>query len=137
MAAPFGYKYAYSQLCPEILESASILNVWVTPEESRRKNEARVNPNDPGSILNHCVPRAVMFADYGCDDIDYLLKVTDKKNTVKVEAHSKVYHLPLGRFDNRVDKTTFTHSGESSTWKKADVKVLRVALESAFTSLVA
>jgi hypothetical protein len=132
---PYGYKYAYSQLSPEILEKASILYVWVSPEESRRKNEARVNPNDPGSILNHCVPRAVMYTEYGCDDIDWLLKNTDKPNTIKIEKYGKTYNLPLGRFDNRVDKTTFTHA-KVDAWKDEDVQKLRSGLEQAFAPLM-
>jgi hypothetical protein len=35
---PFGYRYSLSRLSPKLLEKAVILYIWVTPEESRRKN---------------------------------------------------------------------------------------------------
>lgn len=135
LPAPYGYKYTYEQLSPEILEKASILYLWVSPEESRRKNEARADPNDPGSILNHCVPRAVMYCEYGCDDIEWLLNTSDKPGTVCIDAHDKIYHIPLGRFDNRVDKTTFTHV-DPSKWSTQDIQTLHGALKDAFSYLI-
>jgi len=135
LPAPYGYKYALEQLSSQILDKASVLYIWVTPEESRKKNEARANPNDPGSILNHAVPRAVMYAEYGCDDIDWLLKISDKPNTICIQAHGKTYHLPLGRFDNREDKTTFLRD-DIAKWKKENVVQLRSTLKVAFAPLI-
>jgi hypothetical protein len=135
LPAPYGYKYSYEQLSPELLEKASILYLWVSPEESRRKNEARADPNDPGSILNHCVPRAVMYSEYGCDDIEWLLKTSDNPGTVRIVTHGKVYNIPLGRFDNRIDKTTFTHD-DISNWSKDDIQALHGALKDAFSYLI-
>lgn len=134
LPAPYGYRYSLSQLSPELLEKASVLYIWVSPEESRRKNEARSNPKDPGSILNHAVPRAVMYVDYGCDDMDWLFKNSKKPGTIAITAHDKTYNLPFGRFDNRVDKTTFTH-GDPKSWNKKDIQALRTGLEAAFKSL--
>ena len=95
---PFGYGYSLSKLAEGILEKATILYVWVTPEESRRKNEARTDPNDPGSILHHGVPIEVMLKDYGCDDVDWLEKNSERPGTVTVEARGKKFHLPLARW---------------------------------------
>ncbi len=133
---PYGYKYAFSQLSPQILDKASVLYIWVTPEESRRKNEARANPKDPGSILHHGVARSVMYAEYGCDDIDWLTKTSDRPNKITINAHGKKYYLPFGRFDNRVDRTTFIR-GEQSSWKKEEVQNLRSGLKKAFSYLTA
>jgi hypothetical protein len=134
LAAPFGYQYSLSVLSDEILRRSAILYVWVTPEESRRKNEARADPNDPGSILHHGVPIEVMLGDYGCDDIEHLLEASDRPDTVRIETRGKTYHLPLGRFDNRVDKTTFVRDDVSS-WKPEDVEALHQGLKQAFDRL--
>ena len=107
LADPLGYQYSLRELDPEILRKAVILYVWVTPEESRRKNTARTNPDDPGSILHHGVPMDVMLNDYGCDDMDYLEKNSEVPGAITVNAQGHKFHLPIGRFDNRVDKTSF------------------------------
>jgi len=134
LPAPFGYAYSLAQLSPQILERATILYVWVTPEESRRKNEARANPNDPGSILHHGVPHEVMMNDYGCDDMTHLIETSGKNGTIKLEAHGKTFHVPVARFDNRVDKTSFVRE-DPKAWKKADVQALHAGLKGALTDL--
>ena len=106
-----------------ILDKATILYIWVAPEESRRKNDARTDPNDPGSILHHGVPIEVMMGDYGCDDVDHLLEQSSRPDTVTIEAHGTSYTLPLARFDNRVDKTSFVRN-ERSDWKEDEVAAL-------------
>lgn len=103
----YGYQYSLPMFCPEILERAVILYIWVTPEESRRKNSERSDPSDPGSNLHHGVPMAVMLGDYGCDDMEYLLSHSEVRDTITVKAHGRTYHLPIGVFDNRIDKTSF------------------------------
>ena len=103
----FGYQYSLAQFCPEILRDSAILYIWVTPEESRRKNFARANPDDPGSNLFHGVPLPVMMGDYGCDDMEYLRKTSEVADTVTVKTYGSTYHLPIGVFDNRIDKTSF------------------------------
>jgi len=102
-----GYQYYYRFFAPDLLEKAAILYIWVSPEESRRKNAARFNPDDPGSNLFHGTPLAVMMNDYGCDDMQYLIENSEKENTITVKTYDKTYYLPIGVFDNRVDKTTF------------------------------
>jgi len=132
---PYGYAGSLGQLSPAILERASILYIWVTPEESRRKNAARTDPNDPGSILHHGVPLAVMYGDYGCDDMEYLLEKSAKEDTVQVDKKGTSYYLPVGRFDNRVDKTSFIREDQDQ-WSAADVKALQDGMREAFDSLM-
>lgn len=134
LAAPFGYQYSLSRLSDAILARAAILYVWVTPEESRRKNHERTDPNDPGSILHHGVPEVVMRQDYGCDDMGYLIETSDRPGYVPVDARGRRFHLPIARFDNRVDRTTFVR-GEKSAWPPADVAALHTALSGALTTL--
>ncbi|MBP3890939.1 MAG: hypothetical protein J6D29_02075 [Solobacterium sp.] len=127
---PYGYQYTLRQFSPEILERAAILYIWVTPEESRRKNEARANPDDPGSNLFHGVPLAVMLGDYGTDDMEYLREGSEMENTITVQAHGKTYHLPIGVFDNRVDKTSFLRA-DKAEWDEELVKEVTEAIQQA------
>jgi len=102
-----GYQYTLPQFCPEILSKAVVLYIWVTPEESRRKNADRYDPNDPGSNLHHSTPAVVMQLDYGCDDLLYMVETSEKENTLTVSSYGRTFHLPVGVFDNRQDKTSF------------------------------
>jgi len=135
LKAPFGDRHSFAQLSPQILSRSSVLYVWVTPEESRRKNEARTDPNDPGSILHHGVPIAVMLGDYGCDDMDWLLANSGKADHVKVEAEGQTFLLPLARFDNRVDKTSFIRAPKAE-WDPADVAAVHQGLKDGLDKLV-
>jgi hypothetical protein len=132
---PLGYRYSFGMLSEDILSRASVLYVWVTPEESRRKNIERTDPNDPGSILHHGVPMAVMLGDYGCDDMEWLLQHSDRPDTVGVEAYGRAWHLPVARFDNRVDKTSFVRA-DRAQWKESDVRALHGGLSEAFGRLI-
>lgn len=137
LAAPYGYQYSIGQLSDAILSRAGICYIWVTPEESRRKNTERAKPTKAASTflsLNHGVPMAVMMNEYGCDDMAYLLETSGKEDCVKIEAHGKTYFLPVARFDNREDKTTFVRA-DKSEWKKEDVAALHKGLAEAFQRL--
>jgi hypothetical protein len=134
LAPPFGYGYSVAQLSPAILEHATILYVWVTPEESRRKNEERARPGADGSILHHGVPMAVMLGDYGCDDMDWLEAHSGTPGTVAIKAHGRTYHLPVGRFDNRVDTTSFIREARAD-WKPAQVAAVHAGLKSALDTI--
>jgi len=130
----YGYQYSLPLLLPEILEKAVILYIWVSPEESRRKNVERADPNDPGSILAHGVAMEVMMTQYGCDDMDYLISQSDKPHTIKVKTRDKVYYLPVAKFDNRVDKTSFLRK-ERSVWKPEEIQDIHTALKTACDQL--
>jgi len=128
LAPPHGYGWNLAQLRPEILERARVLYIWVTPEESRRKNAARAAPpGETNTVIFHAAPETVMINDYGCDDIQWLVDNANKPNTIPIEAHGKVYDLPIARFDNREDKTTFLRD-EPETWDPADVESVHGAL---------
>ncbi len=131
---PFGYKASLAQLSEKMLAKASILYIWVEPTESRRKNAARTDPNDPGSILHHGVPLAVMYGDYGVCDMSYQLEQSEKTNTVQVEKGGNTYFLPLGRFDNRVDRTSFIREDEDK-WSDDDKGLLQAGMREAFDQL--
>lgn len=128
IAPPHGYQWNLAQLSPAILGNAAILYIWVTPEESRRKNIERCDPNDPGSILAHSAPEEVMRGDYGCDDIEYLIAQASEPDTIQIEAHGRTWTLPICRFDNRTDKTTFLR-GDPDTWPEDQVRELHEGLE--------
>ncbi|MFC1706829.1 hypothetical protein ACFL59_08420 [Planctomycetota bacterium] len=147
LTPPHGYGYTFSCLSEEILERASVLYVWVTPEESRRKNVERGRPDGQGSILFHSVPLEVMLGEYGCDDLEWLIGQSDRPDTIKVERVSeetgpdgtsryvmKTYYLPVARFDNREDLTTFVRE-DRSAWAKEDVDKLHDGLKGAFATL--
>lgn len=134
LPTPLGYQYSLAQFSDAVLSRASILYVWVTPEESRRKNHERTDPNDPGSILHHGVPIAVMLGDYGCDDMEWLIQHSGRPDTVKIAARGKEYFLPVARFDNRVDKTSFVRA-DRAQWKPADVAALHAGLSEALGRL--
>ncbi len=129
---PYGYEYNLKLLSPSILKKAAILYVWVTPEDSRRKNREREDPNDPGSILAHCVPDDVMYKEYGTDDMEYLMNKSDKPGYIKIERPDDVYYVPIERFDNRDDKTSFVRN---NVWNEQEEKNLYNGLSQAFVGL--
>ena len=130
LVGAYGYQYSLPQFAPDLLEDAAILYIWVTPEESRRKNAERANPDDPGSNLFHGVPLSVMLGDYGTDDMQYLRERAERKNTLTIRAYGKTYHVPIGVFDNRVDKTSFLR-GDVDKWDPAKVDEMSAAIKEA------
>ncbi|NOZ87928.1 MAG: hypothetical protein GXP49_17030 [Deltaproteobacteria bacterium] len=129
-----GYQYSLSHLAPELLSRASILYVWVTPEESRRKNMERANPDEPGSILHHGVPEEVMLQDYGCDDMDHLLAGSSHPGTVEVEAKGQKIYIPAERFDNRSDMTSFLRN-DPNNWDRSRLAKLHTELSASMQKL--
>jgi len=134
LPSPLGYMYSIGEMDPEILKRAVILYVWVTPEESRRKNTARTNPDDPGSILHHGVPMEVMLNDYGCDDMDWLEANSEIPGTITVTSHGRKFHIPVGRFDNRVDKTSFLRE-DKKLWDAKKIAGITGGIKSATDKL--
>ncbi|HDT11698.1 MAG TPA: hypothetical protein ENN58_03045 [bacterium] len=143
---PQGYAFAFDTFSEHILNRASILYVWVTPEESRRKNYERAKPDGQSSILHHGVPLEVMLGEYGCDDMAYLIEISDKPDTVKVERFvetkkggklvyvTKKWNIPVARFDNRKDLTTFIRKNKKD-WKEKEYKAMYCELSKALKNL--
>lgn len=127
---PYGYAGAFSQLSPDILERSSVLYIWVTPEESRRKNRERARPDGQGSILFHGTPESVMHQEYGCDDMEYLMSLSEVPDTLRIEKDGRVFHVPVARFDNRQDKTTFLRKPPEQ-WTEAEVGAIHGGLKEA------
>ncbi|MEX0827008.1 MAG: hypothetical protein WD184_09710 [Acidimicrobiia bacterium] len=134
---PFGYEHSLAALSPEILRRASILYVWVTPEESRRRNRERALPGPEGdaSILHHGVPERVMRGDYGVDDIDWLAASSPEPGTIAVAGGGDTHLLPFSRFDNRDDHTSFLR-GEPATWSADSIDPLHAELSRALDEIV-
>lgn len=133
---PFGYEHSLAALSPEILGRASILYVWVTPEESRRRNRERTLPGPEGdaSILHHGVPERVMREDYGVDDIDWLAASSPEPGTIAVAGGVDTHLLPFTRFDNRNDHTSFLR-GEPATWPADSIDPLHAELSRALDEI--
>jgi len=147
LTPPRGYQYALSRLSTAILERATILYVWVSPEESRRKNVERGRPDGQGSILFHSVPLEVMLGDYGCDDLEYLIGQSDRPDTIRVERVvtetgpdgkpryvMRHWYLPVARFDNRADLTSFIREDRAS-WSQTDIDAIHQGLAQATSTL--
>lgn len=131
---PHGYGYALSLFSEPLLEGAKILYVWVTPEESRRRNRERSRPGAEGSILFHGVPEEVMRADYGTDDFLWLWEHSDRAGTVPVDHRGHRHRLPAAIFDNRTDHTSFLRD-DPARWPGEDVERLRTELVDVFDRL--
>ena len=129
---PHGYAFSLRYLSPDILRRAAALYVWVTPEESRRRNEDRAVPGLEGdaSILHHGVPEVVMRGDYGVDDFLWLLE-RGGGDAIDVESASGVFKIPAAIFDNRVDHTSFLRA-DHSKWDPDLVGELHTALTTSF-----
>ena len=75
-----------------------------------------------------------MLHDYGCDDIDWLEAHGPRPGVVQVERDGQFYPLPLARFDNRTDKTSFLRQ-DSAAWGSEDVERLHQELAGALHRL--
>jgi hypothetical protein len=80
----------------------------------------------------------VMLGQYGTDDMAYLMGASDRPGTLRIERivesngrfEARVFHVPVGRFDNRDDLTTFVRA-PTAEWKPEDVRKLHAGLATA------
>ena len=77
-----------------------------------------------------------MLNDYGCDDMNWLEETSGSPGTVAIEAHGRSFRLPVARFDNRVDKTSFLRA-DKADWSPRDVSAIHEGLRGALTRLAA
>jgi hypothetical protein len=133
---PLGYRWSLAALPADVLRRAVVFYVWVTPEESRRRNRERAlaGPDGDASILHHGVPEQVMRADYGMDDMGWLEATAAKPETISVDGPDGPVAVPMARFDNRVDGTSFLRD-EPSTWDPSRVADLHARLAGALDAL--
>ncbi|MDK1010510.1 MAG: hypothetical protein QGM48_05455 [Actinomycetota bacterium] len=130
-----GYGFSLRHLSPGILRRAAALYVWVTPEESRRRNLDRAIPGIEGdaSILHHGVPETVMRRDYGVDDFLWLME-RGGGHAVEVDTEDGMFAIPAAVFDNRTDDTSFLRA-DPSEWDPDLVAELHTALTRSFAEL--
>lgn len=129
LSEPLGYRYSLSQLSREILAGAVALYVWVTPEECRRRNQARATPGigEDASILHHGVPESVLRHDYGVDDVMWLRDQGGGAHLPVTRREGDHFDLPVSVFDNRVDQTSFLRD-DPADWDPAQVAQLHDTL---------
>ncbi len=95
-----GFQEALQQFPKPILESAAIMYVDVSWEESLHKNKRRFNPENADSILEHSVPDEKLRRLYFESDWNVLIKNTPDV----IEIHG--VQVPYIIFDNMDDVTT-------------------------------
>ncbi len=94
-----GYAAAYENLSRKVLESAAILYIQTSWEESLRKNRARYNPDRPDSILEHGLDDEKMFNLYHDDD---WLSLTKDSHYLTIQG----LKVPYAIFPNEDDLTS-------------------------------
>jgi hypothetical protein len=133
LVPPHGYAAALSRFSKKIIRRAAVLYIWVTPEQSRRRNAERAASYD-GAQLGPFVPNEVMRQDFGCDDIDWLLSISETPDRIRVTSKEGTFVVPLVRFDNRSDRTSFLLE-DPSAWNEEKKANLHASLRSVFDRL--
>jgi hypothetical protein len=95
-----GWRAAFSNLSPQVLEHAAILYLNVSYTESFRKNRARFNPDRPDSILQHGLSDEKMERLYKESDWDEV--VANQKEILSIQG----VQVPFVVFENEDDVTT-------------------------------
>ena len=134
LTPPYGYAAALSRFSKRIIRRAAVLYIWVTPEDSRRKNAERAAARNPGSPLDRVVPDEVMHHNYGCDDIDWLLSISETPDRIRVTSKEGTFVVPLVRFDNRTNRTAFLRE-DPALWNEEKKANLHASLRSIFDRL--
>jgi hypothetical protein len=131
---PLGYLSSLARLPRALLQRSAVLYVWVTPGQSRARNRERSRPGGEASILHHGVPEAVMHADYGTDDMAWLLRSARVPGTIPIPAAGGCVDVPAVAFDNRDDHTSFLRA-EPGDWDPGALEGLHDRLAEALDRL--
>ena len=75
-----------------------------------------------------------MRGDYGMDDIEWLLATSGRSSRVAIEAWGERFEIPIARFDNREDRTSFLRA-DPSEWPADQVADIHRHLSEALSSL--
>jgi len=94
-----GFRAAFDHLSEPILKSAVILYIWVSYEESLRRNRRRFNPARPDSILEHGLPDEKLEKLYRESDWEEISAADP--NFVEIKSHK----VPYAVFVNEPEKT--------------------------------
>lgn len=97
-----GYTKAFEHLADDLLHRAAVVYVYVSFEESLRKNRRRYNPLRPDSILEHALPDEKMTRLYRDDDWGTFTAQDPEFLTVRS------IRIPYAVFENEDDVTTDT-----------------------------
>jgi len=62
------------------------------------------------------------------------MRRSDRPDTLRLDVRGEVRTLPVARFDNRHDRTSFVRA-DRSAWKPEDVRALHAGLSEAFGRL--
>ena len=94
-----GWAQAYPQLSDDVLSKASTMHIYVTWEESLRKNRRRYNPDKPDSILEHALEDKKM---------EMLYKESDWEEFSSKDPyylHARNHKVPYAVFNNMPEIT--------------------------------
>ena len=75
-----------------------------------------------------------MRDEYGTDDMEWLMEHSERPGTVTVSAHGRRFFVPVVRFDNRIDRTSFLRADQTE-WDQHHLEELRTALADDFARL--
>jgi hypothetical protein len=95
-----GYAEAFQHLSDEVLAHAAIMYVYVSYEESLRKNRRRYNPDKPDSILEHGLADEKLERLY--HDDDFASVAPGDSGLIVIRGHQ----VPFIVFPNEDDVTT-------------------------------
>lgn len=129
---PFGYTHSLAWLSPEILETAFVLNIMVTREDSIRKDKARNVPSGD-STMNHGLPDVVREGAYWGDDFAHLC---DAEGWLCFsDCGGMEVTLPAAVFDNTGVGCTDVFRRQPETWTSEEVAPAKEKLQAAFAKL--